>query len=72
MKAPVMNFKPKSAKTNPLMLLLFGEKKAYCYWCGQKLHDCEKCKGKGTYNNQWCQVCDGTGVLCATHNKLWD
>ena len=72
MKAQGINFKPKNVKANSLLLLLFGNRKAYCYWCGQKLHDCEKCKGKGICNNQSCQVCDGTGVLCITHNKLWD
>jgi hypothetical protein len=72
MKPLQINYNGKGAGANRLMILLFGEKKAYCYWCGQKLHNCEKCRGKGTFNNQSCQCCDGTGVLCATHNKLWD
>jgi hypothetical protein len=72
MKPLKINYGLKGAGTNSFLILLFGEKKAYCYWCGQKLHECEKCRGKGIYNNLSCQVCDGTGALCATHNKLWD
>jgi hypothetical protein len=60
-------------KVNSLLLLLIGgEKRTYCYWCGQKLNSCEACKGKGYYNHRSCERCNGTGVLCATHDKMWD
>jgi hypothetical protein len=72
MKASAVTHNRQNGKVNSFFLLMFGERKTYCYWCGQQLHNCEKCKGKGTYNNHVCELCDGTGVLCATHDKLWD
>jgi len=73
MKSQVTNFKKTGLKANSLLLLLLGsEKRSYCYWCGQKLNNCEACRGKGTHNHRTCERCNGTGVLCATHDKLWD
>ena len=72
MKTSGVTFNQTKRKPNSLLLLFFGEKRTYCYWCGQKLHNCDKCRGKGSYNNKSCECCDGTGVLCSTHDKLWD
>ena len=72
MKATEKKYNTTKVKSSTLLLLMFGEKRAYCYWCGQKLHNCEKCKGKGRYNQHQCELCGGTGVLCSTHDKLWD
>ena len=73
MKAGQANYKKGGAKVSSLLLLLIGgEKRNYCYWCGQKLNSCELCRGKGVRNNGSCEKCNGTGVLCATHDKLWD
>ena len=72
MKAASINYNRQNGKVNTFFLLIFGERKAYCYWCGQQLHSCEKCNGRGNYNSHVCELCDGTGNLCATHDKFWD
>jgi len=72
MKTLAINPKKGKGSMNSFFLLLFGQSKAYCYWCGQQLHNCEKCRGKGLVNNQRCEMCDGSGSLCITHDKLWD
>ena len=68
-----INYKKSEANVGSLLVLLIGsEMRTYCYWCGQKLNNCEACKGKGVRNNSMCERCNGTGVLCATHDKMWD
>ena len=73
MSSGQIKHKKSGVSVSSLLLLLVGNsKRSYCYWCGQKLNNCEACKGKGVCNNSTCEKCNGTGVLCVTHDKMWD
>ena len=47
------------------------EKRTYCYWCGQKLKECQSCYGKGVFACYVCKPCKGTGLICPTHDFDW-
>lgn len=54
------------------LMMIITEQRNHCYWCGQRLKNCEVCHGKGEYKENTCHPCKGSGKICPTHEADWD
>ncbi len=54
------------------LVLMVGENRTHCYWCGQPLRTCGTCKGSGQYKENGCKSCQGNGMMCPTHESDWE
>jgi len=59
-------------QTSFQLMMIVAEKRNYCYWCGQKLKNCDACRGKGETKEHTCHECKGQGMTCPTHDTDWD